>query len=93
MAEKDQAKPKAPANLDNMTDQEKEQTWTEWAKEFTPPMNFDKMSIEEKRQAYMEWAKEKYNEQYESWMPWIEDHFLKWFTSDNKTSYAAKRRC
>jgi len=23
-------------------------------------------------------------------MPWIEDHFLKWFTKDNKASYATK---
>lgn len=23
-------------------------------------------------------------------MPWIEDQYLKWFTKDNKTSYAAK---
>ncbi|KAI0849107.1 hypothetical protein F5Y00DRAFT_269732 [Daldinia vernicosa] len=38
----------------------------------------------------MEWAKQTYNEQYEAWMPWIEDNFLKYFTKDNKASYATK---
>jgi hypothetical protein len=38
----------------------------------------------------MEWAKNTYNDQYEKWMPWIEDMYLKWFTKDNKTSYATK---
>ncbi|PKS06165.1 hypothetical protein jhhlp_007482 [Lomentospora prolificans] len=39
----------------------------------------------------MEWAKQTYNEQYEKWMPWIEDLYLRWFTKDNKTSYTAKQ--
>lgn len=38
----------------------------------------------------MEWAKNTYNDQYEKWMPWIEDMYLKWFTKDNKASYATK---
>ncbi|KAI1646833.1 uncharacterized protein F4817DRAFT_316550 [Daldinia loculata] len=38
----------------------------------------------------MEWAKQTYNEQYEVWMPWIEDKFLKYFTKDNKASCATK---
>ncbi|KAI1823335.1 hypothetical protein F4861DRAFT_335201 [Xylaria intraflava] len=41
-------------------------------------------------QSTMDWAKEKYTEQYEAWMPWIEDTFLKYFTKDNRTSYAAR---
>ncbi|KAJ8131799.1 hypothetical protein O1611_g1826 [Lasiodiplodia mahajangana] len=45
---------------------------------------------EQKRQSTLEWAKEKYNEQYDSWMPWIEDVFLKYFTKDNRTSYVAR---
>jgi hypothetical protein len=45
---------------------------------------------EQKTQSTVEWAKEKYNEQYEAWMPWIEDTFLKYFTKDNRTSYAAR---
>ncbi|TGJ81229.1 hypothetical protein E0Z10_g7536 [Xylaria hypoxylon] len=45
---------------------------------------------EQKRQSTMEWAREKYNEQYESWMPWIEDTFLKYFTKDNRTSYVTR---
>ncbi|ORY72071.1 uncharacterized protein BCR38DRAFT_331050 [Pseudomassariella vexata] len=48
------------------------------------------MSDHEKKQTYIEWAKEKYNQQYEVWMPWIEDNFLKYFTKDNKASYATK---
>lgn len=42
------------------------------------------------KQTYMAWAKQKYGEQYEVWMPWIEDTFLKYFTKDNKASYATK---
>lgn len=38
----------------------------------------------------MEWAKQTYNYQYERWMPWIEDFYLRWFTKDNKASYTAK---
>ncbi|KAL2817733.1 hypothetical protein BDW59DRAFT_165782 [Aspergillus cavernicola] len=42
-------------------------------------------------QSYTEWAKEAYHEQYEKWMPWLEDQYLKWFgNGDNKTSYVAK---
>jgi hypothetical protein len=41
---------------------------------------------------YMEWIKEGYQNQYENWMPWIEDQYLKWFTRDNKASYATKGR-
>lgn len=39
----------------------------------------------------MEWTKQTYNQQYERWMPWIEDQYLRWFTKDNKASYATKR--
>ena len=39
----------------------------------------------------MEWSKQTYNSQYEKWMPWIEDQYLKWFTKDNKASYATKQ--
>jgi hypothetical protein len=59
--------------------------------QFQPPANFNSMSDEQKKQTYTEWAKEKYAQQYESWMPWIEDNFLKYFTKDNKASYATKR--
>lgn len=40
----------------------------------------------------MEWTKQTYNNQYEKWMPWIEDVYLRWFTNDNKASYATKRK-
>ena len=45
---------------------------------------------EAQKQTTMEWAREKYNEQYDAWMPWIEDNFLKYFTKDNRTSYVAR---
>jgi len=37
----------------------------------------------------MEWSKKKYNEYYESYVPWLEDKYLAWF-GENKTSYVAK---
>lgn len=40
---------------------------------------------------YKQAANDYYNQKYETWMPWIEDQYLKWFTKDNKASYAAKR--
>ncbi|TRX88649.1 hypothetical protein FHL15_010415 [Xylaria flabelliformis] len=46
--------------------------------------------VEQKQQTRLEWAREKYNEQYDAWMPWIEDVFLKYFTKDNRTSYVAR---
>ncbi|KAI1191051.1 hypothetical protein F5B17DRAFT_384308 [Nemania serpens] len=51
-----------------------------------------KPSIEnqQKSQSTAEWARQKYNEQYEAWMPWVEDVFLKYFTKDNRTSYVAR---
>ncbi|KAF2503160.1 hypothetical protein BU16DRAFT_555177 [Lophium mytilinum] len=48
-------------------------------------------SDEQQQQSRTEWLKQTYNNQYESWMPWMEDQYLKWFTKDNKTSYAAKQ--
>jgi hypothetical protein len=45
----------------------------------------------QQKQTYSEWAKGAYNDQYEKWMPWIEDQYLKWFgKGDNKASYATK---
>eukprot|EP00249_Psilotum_nudum_P034531 c53687_g1_i1 orf=112-402(+) len=37
----------------------------------------------------METAKNYYNQQYESWVPWLEDKYLAWF-GKNKTSYVAE---
>lgn len=45
---------------------------------------------EKKKQTWSQYGKEVYNEQYERWMPWIEDFYLRWFTRDNKASYATK---
>ncbi|KAK0625448.1 hypothetical protein B0T17DRAFT_508437 [Bombardia bombarda] len=38
----------------------------------------------------MEWTKEQYNKQYETWVPWIEDMYLRYFTKDNKASYTTR---
>lgn len=45
---------------------------------------------EKKKQTWGEYGSQVYNEQYERWMPWIEDFYLRWFTKDNKASYATK---
>lgn len=47
---------------------------------------------QKKKQTYTEWVKDAYNNQYENWMPWIEDKYLAWFGTDNKASYATKVR-
>jgi len=46
----------------------------------------------EQQQSRAEWMKEYYNNKYEIWVPWMEDQYLKWFTKDNKTSYATKQQ-
>ncbi|KAK4100424.1 hypothetical protein N658DRAFT_473339 [Parathielavia hyrcaniae] len=38
----------------------------------------------------MEWAKIQYNKQYDTWVPWLEDLYLRYFTSDNKASYTTR---
>ena len=43
------------------------------------------------QKTYKQQAGDFYNRQYENWMPWIEDQYLRWFTKDNKASYATKR--
>jgi hypothetical protein len=49
------------------------------------------LSDEQKsKQTYSEWVKDAYSNQYEKWMPWIEDKYLAWFGHDNKASYATK---
>ena len=40
----------------------------------------------------MEWTRQTYNSQYDKWVPWAEDMYLRYFTSDNKASYATKRK-
>lgn len=52
---------------------------------------YDSLSPEQKKkQTYTEWVKDGYNNQYQKWMPWIEDKYLEWFGKDNKASYATK---
>ncbi|KAI4258443.1 MAG: hypothetical protein L6R42_005090 [Xanthoria sp. 1 TBL-2021] len=45
---------------------------------------------QKKKQTYTEWVKDAYSNQYENWMPWIEDKYLAWFGNDNKASYTTK---
>jgi hypothetical protein len=47
---------------------------------------------QKKKQTYREWLYDVYAKQYENWMPWIEDQYLRWFGKDNKASYATKRQ-
>ena len=42
------------------------------------------------RKRKMEWTKRQYNDQYEKWVPWLEDLYLRYFTKDNKASYATR---
>lgn len=51
---------------------------------------FSKLPEDQKKMGYVEWVKSGYYHQKENWMPWVEDFYLKWFTSDNKASYATK---
>ena len=52
---------------------------------------FDSIPSHQKENlTYTEWIKQGYHNQKENWMPWIEDVYLKWFTNDNKASYATK---
>ncbi|KAF9895353.1 hypothetical protein FE257_000257 [Aspergillus nanangensis] len=53
---------------------------------------YDNLPEEKKQQqTYSEWLSQVYNDQYQKWMPWIEDMYLRWFgRGDNKTSYATK---
>jgi hypothetical protein len=45
---------------------------------------------DQKNMGYYEWVKQGFFHQKENWMPWIEDQYLRWFTKDNKASYATK---
>lgn len=56
---------------------------------------FDSLPAEKKQNlSYYEWIAQGYHNQKENWMPWIEDVYLKWFTNDNKASYATKgKKC
>jgi hypothetical protein len=88
--------PTTNTNTTTMADQVKktaDQAGSKWdaMSEDQKKQTFDSLPQDKKQgKSYTEWVKEGYNNQYENWMPWIEDQYLKWFTNDNKTSYAAK---
>lgn len=54
------------------------------------PLQQQQQQDDKKRLSWGEYGSQVYNEQYEKWMPWIEDLYLRWFTKDNKTSYATR---
>lgn len=45
-----------------------------------------------KRESWGEWSKRNYDQQYENWVPWLEDQYLRFFGKDNKASYATKQQ-
>jgi len=45
---------------------------------------------EQQKEGWYDWSGRKYGEQKETWQPWLEDTYLKWFGKDNKASYATK---
>lgn len=52
---------------------------------------YDALPDEKKQNlSYYEWIKQGLYNKKENWMPWIEDQYLRWFTNDNKASYATK---
>jgi hypothetical protein len=59
--------------------------------DFVPDPAYTMAEAEAKKQTTTEWAKEQFDKQYEKWVPWLEDLYLKYFTKDNKASYATKR--
>src|SRR5438105_1293037 len=66
---------------------EREQHTEEQKQQFYNSLSED----QKKKQSYTEWVKEAYHDQYEKWVPWLEDQYLKWFgKGDNKASYATK---
>lgn len=54
------------------------------------PLLSPKLNLKTSTITNMEWTKKQYNQQYENYMPWIEDNVLYYFTKDNKASYATK---
>lgn len=58
----------------------------------TSSSNAITVAQQEQNETWKDWGGRKYNESYESWMPWAEDQYLKWFGKDNKASYVAKGR-
>ncbi|ERT01565.1 uncharacterized protein SPSK_08042 [Sporothrix schenckii 1099-18] len=50
----------------------------------------DKNNQDQKQQTWSGAAYGKYNELYESWAPWAEDVYLRYFTRHNKASYATE---
>lgn len=65
------------------------QDWNAMSEE-QKKQTFDKLPEDQKQMGYMEWLQQGYQHKKENWMPWIEDMYLKWFTNDNKASYATK---
>lgn len=74
--------------MDNLNQKTGAETHTDEQKQHF----YDQLTEDQrKKQSFSEWVKEAYNEQYEKWMPWLEEQYLKWFgKGDNKASYVTK---
>lgn len=70
--------PSSAPDWDGLSEVQKQQTFA-----LMPPKRKQGLS-------YTEWLSQGYQHTKENWMPWIEDVYLKWFTNDNKASYATK---
>lgn len=48
-------------------------------------------SKRQQKKSFIGWIKGIYHDQYEKWVPWLEDLYLRWFgKGDNKASYVTK---
>lgn len=74
----------------NISSKNSSDEWSQMSED-QKQQTFDALPEEKKQgKSYSEWIAEGYQHQKENWMPWIEDLYLRWFTKDNKASYATK---
>ncbi|KAK5105794.1 hypothetical protein LTR62_002136 [Meristemomyces frigidus] len=90
MADKLQSSAKGATDQAQKGASEGTQKWNAMSEE-QKKQTFDSLPEDKKHgKTYYEWITEGYQHQFENWMPWIEDVYLRWFTKDNKASYATK---
>jgi len=73
-----------------MADENQVQQSTEKEEQKVDASKLTPEQTEQAKRGYAEYVKEKGKELYDSWIPWIEDQYLSWFTKDNKASYVTK---
>ncbi|KAF2746589.1 hypothetical protein M011DRAFT_444825 [Sporormia fimetaria CBS 119925] len=52
--------------------------------------NSSSSSSSDEQKSYTQTATEYYHKQYNNWVPWMEEQYLKYFSKDNKASYGLK---